>query len=194
MTEIPLFPLNIVVLPYEEVPLHIFESRYKQMVDNSIKNGTPFGIVLNNNGTFDNIGCSLDITKVINHYKTGEYDLIATGRKCFHVIEKTKKDNLWIGNVEYMAAAEDENEKILKQVQDRYLELLMKLGKEENFEIYLDRKLSFQFLIGIALPLELKKTILRLKNERERLLYIYDLFDKILSQPLNNPENKFPMA
>ena len=192
MIKIPLFPLNIVVLPFEEVPLHIFEPRYKKMIKESIENDTPFGIVLNNNGSIDNIGCSLNVTKIIKHYKTGEYDLIATGNKCFQVLDKVKKDDLWIGDIEYMDAPIIENDKILKLVQNKYLELLIKLGKDENFEIYLEREISFQFLIGITLPLDLKRNILLLENESERLLYINDLFDKVLSQPIQKKENDSP--
>lgn len=192
MIKIPLFPLNIVVLPFEEVPLHIFEPRYKKMIKESIENDTPFGIVLNNNGSIDNIGCSLNVTKIIKHYKTGEYDLIATGNKCFQVLDKVKKEDLWIGNIEYMDAPIIENDKILKLVQNKYLELLIKLGKDENFEIYLEREISFQFLIGITLPLDLKRNILLLENESERLLYINDLFDKVLSQPIHKQENDPP--
>ena len=192
MIKIPLFPLNIVVLPFEEVPLHIFEPRYKKMIKESVENDTPFGIVLNNNGSIDNIGCSLRVTKIIKHYKTGEYDLIATGNKCFQVLDKVKKDDLWIGDIEYMDTPIIENDKILKLVQNKYLELLIKLGKDENFEIYLEREISFQFLIGITLPLDLKRNILLLENESERLLYINDLFNKVLSQPIHNKENDSP--
>jgi len=192
MIKIPLFPLNIVVLPFEEVPLHIFEPRYKKMIKKSIENDTPFGIVLNNNGSIDNIGCSLNVTKIIKHYKTGEYDLIATGNKCFQVLDKVKKEDLWIGDIEYMDTPIIENDKILKLVQNKYLELLIKLGKDENFEIYLEREISFQFLIGITLPLDLKRNILLLENESERLLYINDLFDKVLSQPIHKQENDPP--
>ena len=192
MIKIPLFPLNIVVLPFEEVPLHIFEPRYKKMIKESIENDTPFGIVLNNNGSIDNIGCSLNVTKIIKHYKTGEYDLIATGNKCFQVLDKVKKEDLWIGNIEYMDAPIIENDKILKLVQNKYIELLIKLGKDENFEIYLEREISFQFLIGITLPLDLKRNILLLENESERLLYINELFDKVLSQPIQKKENDSP--
>ena len=192
MIKIPLFPLNIVVFPFEEVPLHIFEPRYKKMIKESVENDTPFGIVLNNNGSIDNIGCSLNVTKIIKHYKTGEYDLIATGNKCFQVLDKVKKEDLWIGNIEYMDAPIIENDKILKLVQNKYIELLIKLGKDENFEIYLEREISFQFLIGITLPLDLKRNILLLESESERLLYINDLFDKVLSQPIQKKENDSP--
>ena len=192
MIKIPLFPLNIVVLPFEEVPLHIFEPRYKKMIKESVENDTPFGIVLNNNGSIDNIGCSLNVTKIIKHYKTGEYDLIATGNKCFQVLDKVKKDDLWIGDIKYMDTPIIENDKILKLVQNKYLELLIKLGKDQNFEIYLEREISFQFLIGITLPLDLKRNILLLENESERLLYINDLFDKVLSQPIHKKEIDSP--
>ena len=186
MIRIPLFPLNMVVLPFEEVPLHIFEPRYKRMIEDSIENNTPFGIVLNNNGNIDSIGCSLDVTKVIKHYETGEYDLIATGKKCFQIIDKVKEKELWVGDIEYMEAPIIEDDKLLKKVQNKYLELLIKLGKEENFDVYINREISFQFLIGISLPVELKRSILLLENETERLLYIDDLFNKVLSQPIQN--------
>ena len=192
--KIPLFPLNIVVLPYEKVPLHIFEPRYKKMISESIENETPFGIVLNNNGSVDSIGCSLNVTKVLKHYNNGEYDLIATGERCFQIIDKVKKDDLWIGNIEYMENPINEDKKILTAVQNKYLELLVKLGKEENFDIYLERKISYQFLIGISLPLNLKRSILLLESEQERLIYIYDLLDKILSQPIQNDEDIMPNA
>ena len=190
--KIPLFPLNIVVLPYEKVSLHIFEPRYKKMISESIENDTPFGIVLNNNGSVDSIGCSLNVTKVLKHYNNGEYDLIATGEKCFQIIDKVKKDDLWIGNIEYMENPIIEDKKILTEVQNKYLELLVKLGKEEDFDIYLERKISYQFLIGISLPLNLKRSILLLESEQERLLYIYNLLDKILSQPIQNDEDIIP--
>tara|TARA_X000001036_G_scaffold277011_1_gene257344 strand:- start:4862 stop:5452 length:591 start_codon:yes stop_codon:yes gene_type:complete len=192
--KIPLFPLNIVVFPYEEVPLHIFEPRYKKMITESIENNTPFGIVLNNNGSVDNIGCSLNVTKVLKHYDDGEYDLIATGKKCFQIIDKVKEDDLWIGDIEYLEHPVINDNKILKKVQDKYLELLVKLGKESNFDIYIQRKISYQFLIDISLPIKLKRNILLLDSEQERLLYIYDLLDKVLSQPIDNNEGIIPNA
>ena len=109
MYTIPLFPLNMVVLPFEQVPLHIFEPRYKKMIDESLKNNTPFGIVSKNNGSVDSVGCSLKVTKVIKHYESGEYDLIATGDKCFQIIERSKINDLWFGNIEYMKTPEIED-------------------------------------------------------------------------------------
>ena len=194
MIKIPIFPLNMIVLPFEKVPLHIFEDRYKKMISTSIENNSPFGIVSNSKGSVDNIGCTLNVSKVIKHYKTGEYDLIATGKKCFQILDKTKKDDLWIGNIEYMQSPVIEEGELLKSVQNKYLELLIKIGKEKNFELYLDKEISFEFLAGISLPTDIKRNILLLENEMKRLFYVNDLFDKVLSQDIQNSENNLPEA
>ena len=99
-----------------------------------------------------------------------------------------------IGDIEYLEHPVINDNKILKKVQDKYLELLVKLGKESNFDIYIQRKISYQFLIGISLPIKLKRNILLLDSEQERLLYIYDLLDKVLSQPIDNYEDIIPNA
>ena len=194
MYTIPLFPLNMVVLPFEQVPLHIFEPRYKKMIDESLKNNTGFGIVSKNYCSVDSVCCSLKVTKIIKHYDSGEYDLIATGDKCFQIIERSKINDLWVGNIEYMKTPEIEDKNILKSVQNKYLELLIKLKNEKNFELLMDKDISFQFLTGISLPIDIKRSILMLDNETKRLIYINDLFKKILSQKIQNTENNFPEA
>ena len=164
------------------------------MISTSIENNSPFGIVSNSKGSVDSIGCTLNVTKVIKHYKTGEYDLIATGKKCFQILDKTKKDDLWIGNIEYMQSPVIKEGELLKSVQNKYLELLIKIGKEKNFELNLDKEISFEFLAGISLPTDIKRNILLLENEMKRLFYVNDLFDKVLSQDIQNSENNLPEA
>jgi len=192
--KIPLFPLNIIVLPYEEVPLHIFEPRYKKMIKNSIKENSPFGIVLDNSGNIDNLGCSLFVTKIIKEYKSGEYDLIATGSKRFQILDKEMQDDLWIGEIRYIDEKKINNKEIIKKVQNRYLELLMKLGKNKNFENYIKIETSYEFLKGISLPIEFKKDMLSIDSELERLIYVNNLFKKVLSQSIENNNKNFPKA
>ena len=79
-------------------------------------------------------------------------------------------------------------------MQNKYLELLIKLKNEKNFEFLMDKNISFQFLVGISLPIDIKRSILMLDNETKRLIYINDLFKKILSQKIQNTENNFPEA
>jgi len=194
LIKIPLFPLNIIVLPYEEVPLHIFEPRYKKMIKTSIKEESPFGIVLDNSGNIDNLGCSLYVTKIIKEYNSGEYDLIATGNKRFKILDKEKQDDLWIGKIKYINEKKINNQEIIKKVQNRYLELLMKLGKNKNFENYIKIETSYEFLKGISLPIEFKKDMLSIDSELERLIYVNNLFKKVLSQSIENNNKNFPKA
>jgi len=93
-----------------------------------------------------------------------------------------------------MKTPEIEDKNILKSVQNKYLELLIKLKNEKNFELLMDKDISFQFLTGISLPIDIKRSILMLDNETKRLIYINDLFKKILSQKIQNTENNFPEA
>ena len=93
-----------------------------------------------------------------------------------------------------MKTPEIEDKNILKSVQNKYLELLIKLKNEKNFELLMDKDISFQFLTGISLPIDIKRSILMLDNETKRLIYINDLFKKILSQKIQNIENNFPEA
>ena len=58
----------------------------------------------------------------------------------------------------------------------------------------MEKDISFQFLTGISLPIDIKRSILMLDNETKRLIYINDLFKKILSQKIQNTENNFPEA
>ena len=101
LLQLPLFPLDIVVLPFEEVPLHIFEPRYKGMVKTSLAQDKPFGIVFKDNRTIDSIGCSVEITQVLKTYTTGEYDIVVTGKKRFKIMNRTKNGDLWVGHVEF---------------------------------------------------------------------------------------------
>ena len=93
-----------------------------------------------------------------------------------------------------MKTPEIEDKNILKSVQNKYLELLIKLKNEKNFELLMDKDISFQFLTGISLPIDIKRNILMLDNETKRLIYINDLFKKILSQEIQNTKNNFPKA
>ena len=182
LVKLPLFPLNIVVLPFEVVPLHIFEPRYKKMVKNSITQAEPFGIVFKDNRNIDTMGCAVEITKVIKTYTSGEYDIVVTGKKRFKIMNRTKNGDLWIGHVKFFQDQEVGDNNLFKELQDEYLRVLLKFGIEDNMELHLNKKLSFEFVKGILLPIPIKKKLLELANENDRLSFIKNLFNEIHSQ------------
>ena len=95
---IPLFPLKLILLPYEKLPLHIFEPRYKRMVSNALNYGETFGIVLRDQNEIHSIGCSVEITKVFKKYPNGEYDLMVQGKELFKILKTGRKKDTIFGN------------------------------------------------------------------------------------------------
>ena len=84
---LPLFPLDVVLLPGTPLPLHIFEPRYKEMIGECLANKTPFGVVRALDEGLAEVGCTAEIVTVTKEYADGRMDLIAEGRKRFEVVE-----------------------------------------------------------------------------------------------------------
>jgi len=182
MKNIPLFPLNIVALPKEKIPLHIFEPRYKRMIKSSIKSGEPFGIVFEDQDGFKRIGCSVKIINVIKEYPSGEFDIVVEGQHCFQIQNKVQEnDNLWIGTILYLKDQTKINENLLDKIRDQYLHILLKLGINEDMERHINKKRSFDFIEFINLPNKIKQELLEENNENNRLKIISRLFTAIMS-------------
>jgi len=81
----PIFPLDLVLLPTERLPLHIFEPRYKAMVRRSLAEDAPFGLLWMNEGIQANVGCWAEIDSILREYPDGRRDLLVVGRDRFRV-------------------------------------------------------------------------------------------------------------
>src|ERR1700681_475925 len=88
---LPLFPLDVVLLPGAPLPLHIFEPRYKEMIGECRANNTPFGVVRAIEEGIADVGCTGDIVSVTKEYPDGRLDLIAEGRQRFEVLELNRQ-------------------------------------------------------------------------------------------------------
>ena len=182
MKNIPLFPLNIVALPKEKIPLHIFEPRYKRMINNSINSGEPFGIVHQDQDGFKSIGCSVKIVNVIKEYPSGEFDIIVEGQQCFQIETKVQEDdNLWIGTVSFLKDQHQINEDLLDKIRDQYLHIIMKLGINEDMERHINKKNSFDFIEFVNLPNKIKQELLEEDDENKRLQIINRIFTAVMS-------------
>ena len=182
MDNIPLFPLNIVALPRERIPLHIFEPRYKRMVKDRIKTRAPFGIVLRDDKGVKSIGCSVKIIRVLKEHPTGEYDIIVQGQRCFRIKDKVQEnDKLWIGNVTYLEDQESATTDLLEKTRDQYLHILLKLGLNEDMERHMAKNQSFDFVELINLPNKIKQKLIETNDENQRLKIITRIFTSVMS-------------
>ena len=189
MTRLPLFPLNLVLLPFELLPLHIFEPRYKKMVKDHIEQDKPFGIILNEDNVVCTKGCRVKVQKVYKKYSNGEYDILVKGVEQFKVINTRVEGETVIGEIDYVPLNSDGDEQLLKTIQELYLQVLIKVGISNSLEMHMGKKLSYEFLQGFELPLNMKKQLILMNSENKRLSLIKDIFVNIIDSDINQKKN-----
>lgn len=92
---IPLFPLGVVLLPHMELPLHIFEERYKIMINECLVQNRMFGIVNYDGTNIRSIGCTANILGVVKEYEDGRMDIITKGKTRF-VIKDMDQSRIYL--------------------------------------------------------------------------------------------------
>jgi Lon protease-like protein len=98
---LPLFPLQVVLLPDAELPLHIFEDRYKEMIAEVLRDKIEFGVVLASERGIVNTGCTATIERVLREYPDGRLDILTLGRRRFE-IGRVNEDRAFLrGEVDY---------------------------------------------------------------------------------------------
>jgi len=189
MTRLPLFPLNLVLLPFELLPLHIFEPRYKKMVKDHIEQDKPFGIILNEDNVVCTKGCRVKVQKVYKKYSNGEYDILVKGVEQFKVINTSIEGETVIGEIDYVPLKSVGVEQLLKPIKDLYLQVLIKVGISNSLEMHMGKKLSYEFLQGFELPLNMKKQLILMNSENKRLSLIKDIFVNIIDSDIIQKKN-----
>jgi ATP-dependent Lon protease len=168
---IPLFPLNLVLLPGEQLPLHIFESRYRQMVRECMEEESRFGMLLALPTGVVRVGCTAEILEVIKKYDDGRMDIITVGREPFRVLELDQNEPLLRGAVDYLedydVVPELEKQRHLIELYETCHTLLYST-LPKTVQQFPEEQLSFT--IASTLPLELlwKQQILELRSEADR--------------------------
>jgi Lon protease-like protein len=168
---IPLFPLNVVLLPGAELPLHIFEPRYREMVKNCLEEKSEFGILLSLPKGLARVGCTAEIKAVMQRYEDGRMDILATGRAPFRVVELFDEHPLLEGHVDYL---DDRETPSSPRIQRELVELfeachtLIFEDYPKNLEGAPLEELSY--LVAATLPMDLlwKQQILELRSESDR--------------------------
>src|SRR3569832_176450 len=98
---LPLFPLEVVLMPGGHLPLHIFEERYKEMVGEALRDKSEFGIVLVTGKGLAEIGCTATIEGVLKEYPDGRLDIVTIGRRRFEILLVNEERDFLRGAVEF---------------------------------------------------------------------------------------------
>jgi len=194
LEKLPLFPLNLVLLPFEDLPLHIFEPRYKLMIKNAIEHNNPFGIILSEGEGVFSKGVKVCVKEVFKKYSNGEYDILVEGEEVFKVKGTEIDGDTVMGDVEFLPIQTGMEGPQFQKFQESYLKILLKFGVDKDFELHMKKKISFEFLQGLQLPLVLKKEIISINDEVNRLEFIKSIFNNILEVNSKTPSGSLPQA
>ena len=180
---IPIFPLGIVVYPGEELNLHIFEPRYKQLIADCKQSKKPFGIPTVIDNTVNELGTMVELVEITKEYDNGELDIKTKGIKVFRVLETVKEvpDKLYSGAiVNYPENHKRINEKMMKFIIDGIHQLHNMLKIEKEFKKPEDELCSYDIAHHAGLSLEEEYEILGLFHELQREEYLKQHLAKVL--------------
>src|ERR1700720_2115003 len=86
--DFPLFPLGVVALPTESVPLHVFEDRFRTMIEECLEGGSEFGIVWLSDEELKPVGCACEIDEVLERTDDGRFTILVRGTRVFRLLER----------------------------------------------------------------------------------------------------------
>jgi Lon protease-like protein len=180
---LPLFPLELVLLPGTPLPLHIFEPRYKEMIRECISAEAPFGVVRAFEEGIAEVGCTAEIITVTKEYPDGRLDLICEGRKRFEVIEVNRDRSFLQAEVLIVpddpeAAAQEERVKAVQL----HLEILSLAGAVQDLSAADQNQLSFYLAGSLPLDLDFKQKLLAMRSEAQRIQAVGAYLETILPQ------------
>ena len=172
-TELPLFPLDMVLFPHNKVPLHIFEERYKLMISECVENEGEFAIVSGTDDMFQAVGSAAIVAELVRQFDDGRMNIIVKGTRRIRVLDRSDHRPFISGTVE---ALEDEPEEPDAELRDRvkglYDEAIklsfgwMRPTEHGDTE---PSELSYTVAAGLNLPLEEQQSFLELRSANERL-------------------------
>ena len=175
----PLFPLGLVLLPGEVVPLHIFEDRYKKMIETCLEDESEFGILWLGEGGLREIGCAAEITQLVERMEDGRMNILVQGTRPFRLERRIDDMDYPAGDVQVL---EEEPEADAAEVaaagdaaRGSYADLVEKVTESRPSEADLTELDAYGMASTIAFDLDAKQELLELRTEADRLRRLAEL-------------------
>jgi Lon protease-like protein len=177
----PLFPLGIVMLPSELVPLHIFEERYKLMIGECIEEEREFGIVWMADDKLCDIGCTGRITQVLDKSDDGRMNILVRGARPFRLVERIRDLPYPAGTVELLDDDEPEAPaEVVIEARERYAALVQRVTDRRPDEGELEQLDAYGMAATIEFSPDPKQELLEQRSEPERLRMVTAMLDETL--------------
>ena len=180
---LPIFPLELVLLPGVPLPLHIFEPRYKEMIAECLEQKKPFGVVRASSDGVADIGCTAEIMSVTKKYDDGRMDILTRGVERFEVIE-VNEDRAFLQAEVTVVRDDDEPGRpaaeMVTQAVRLHAEIAKLAGAEPSGPDEHDGNLSFLLAGSLPLDLDFKQSLLSTLSEAKRLEAVVGYLEAIL--------------
>jgi ATP-dependent Lon protease len=187
MEKIGLFPLNIVVFPESSVPLHIFEPRYKELVNTALDGHKDFGINLVDSARLYQTGCTVEVSEISRRYPDGRLDVIVTGKQRYTLRSLREGEELYyVGIVDYFADDDDEpvDTSLRAECITLYNELIEIVypGAADEYVLDVVSTVVASFVIAQKAGLDIlrKQELLEIRSENRRLEILQDYMERLL--------------
>ncbi|MBV8991407.1 MAG: LON peptidase substrate-binding domain-containing protein [Solirubrobacterales bacterium] len=175
--DFPLFPLGIVALPGEAIPLHIFEERYKTMMNECLRNEGEFGIVWLSDDGLREIGCACEIEQVLERMEDGRMNLLARGTRPFRVLKRQAHLPYPAGVIEFVEDRSDVvDDELAQAAREAYAELVKLATDRDPEEEELAEMSAYAMAATVDFGLDAKQGLLDLRSENARLRLVTRLF------------------
>jgi Lon protease-like protein len=177
-----LFPLDLVLLPRVPLPLHIFEPRYKEMINECLDQNRHFGIIRSHGESIATIGCTAEILNVLKKYPDGRMNILAEGKRRFEVLQVNQERSFLQGEVFYL---DDENEPAPAKDIEAALQLhkdIMQLAGAQPEAMQATDAAQLAFRLAGSLPFDpdFQQALLEMNSEAKRMRAIVSFFERIL--------------
>ena len=181
---LPLFPLEVVLYPGEQLPLHIFEPRYRRLVTRCLEEDRPFGIVLAEAGKLAQVGSLARITRVLARYGDGRMDILVTGEDRFRIVQLYSDEPYLTADVERIVEPWEVPERALRErLITQHMRLLELVGRTVRPALYENvRYLSYVIAPNAGLTVQQQQEVLELLTENERVAYLVSHLERLLPQ------------
>jgi Lon protease-like protein len=177
VSDFPLFPLGLVALPTEVVPLHIFEDRYKAMMARCLEESSEFGIVWLSDDGLRPIGCACEIAQVLERMPDGRMNILTRGTRPFRVVERQEHLAYPAGVVEFLEDASEEPDTTAGEAaHEAYADLVERVTDRRPDPAELAKMTAYGMAATVDFGLDAKQGLLDLRSENKRLRLVTRLF------------------
>jgi Lon protease-like protein len=175
--DFPLFLLGIVAIPHELVPLHIFEERYRTMINECLESGSEFGIVWASDDGVRPVGCAMEITEVLERMEDGRLNILARGTRAFRIVDERHDLAYPAATVELLSDKDEEPDaKTLAAAHEAYGALLEQATDRAPDADELRELSAYQMAATVDFGRDAKQGLLDLRSENARLRLVTRLF------------------